>query len=345
MFGTQLMGSWTSLAAVDVTPAEWGVFGGIVAVLLAVDLWVHRGARHESRKWAIVWSIIWVVTGLAFTGYVWQRMGTDAAEEYLAAYLIEKSLSLDNLFVFLIIFRMLKIPRDHQRTALSWGVFGALVFRAIFVFVGAAAIERFHWVEYVFAAILIYAAWHAFREDPASDRKNKIVIWLERHLAMGAEPEKPKFLLHEGGKWKATPLLIAVLALELTDILFAIDSVPAAFSVTRNEFIIYSSNVFAILGLRSLYIVLAATIGNLRYLHYGLAGVLAFAGIKMILPERLEIPPLASVAIIVVIIGGSVLASLWGRKRAADSPGAGQAVSPPDHSAGGDWRRPSGAPM
>ena len=296
---------------------EWLVFGGIVAALLGVDLFVHRGARAESRKWALVWSVIWVATGLAFTGYVWHRLGGRAAEEYLAAYLIEKSLSLDNLFMFLIIFRMLGIPQGHQRTALSWGVFGALVFRALFVLLGATALERWHWVEYVFAALLLYAAWHAFREDPASERKNKVVLWLERHLAMGAEPEQPKFLLHEGGKWKATPLLVAVLALELTDILFAIDSVPAAFALTRNEFIIYSSNVFAILGLRSLYIVLAHTIADLRHLHYGLAGVLAFAAVKMLLPESLEIPPLASVGVIVAIIGAAVWASLGGRRRSA----------------------------
>ena len=301
----------------QVTAWEWLVFSGIVAVLLAVDLFIHRGARAESRKWAIVWSVIWVLTGLAFTGHIWHRMGGRAAEEYLAAYLIEKSLSLDNLFVFLIIFRMLAIPQDHQRTALSWGVFGALVFRAVFVFLGAAALEHWHWVEYLFAAILLYAAWHAFREDPARDQKNRLVLWLERHLAMGAEPERPRFVVTENGRRKATPLLIAVIALELTDILFAIDSVPAAFSVSRNQFIIYSSNVFAILGLRSLYIVLAHTIANLRHLHYGLAAVLAFAAIKMLLPESVEIPPLASVAIIVALIGGAVGASLWATRQAA----------------------------
>ena len=301
----------------DIAPVEWLVFGGIVAFLLAVDLFVHRGARHDSRRWAVVWTVIWVAAGLAFTGYVWQRLGVRAAEEYLAAYLIEKSLSLDNLFVFLIIFRMLAVPRDHQRTALSWGIFGALIFRAIFVFLGAAALQQWHWVEYVFAAILLYAAWHAFREDPAVERKNALVLWLERHLAVGVEPEKPKFLVVQQGRRKATPLLVAVIALELTDILFAVDSVPAAFAVSRNEFVIYSSNVFAILGLRSLYIVLAHTIGGLRYLHYGLAAILAFAAVKMLLPEEWEIPPMASVAIILLLMGTAVVASLWLAPRGA----------------------------
>jgi tellurite resistance protein TerC len=295
----------------EVAAWEWAVFGGIVAGLLAVDLFVHRGARAESRPWAIVWTIIWVVTGLAFTGYIWQRMGSRAAEEYLAAYLIEKSLSLDNLFVFLVIFRMLNIPQEHQRTALSWGVFGALVFRAVFVFLGARALQQWAWIEYVFAAILLYAAWHAFREDPAREQRSRLVLWLERRLAVGHEPQRPRFVVVEAGRRKATPLLVAVIALELTDILFAIDSVPAAFSVTRNEFIIYSSNVFAILGLRSLYIVLAHTISSLRYLHYGLTGILAFAAIKMLLPHELEIPPLASVAIILAMLGVAVGASLW----------------------------------
>jgi tellurite resistance protein TerC len=303
----------------EVAAWEWAVFGGIVALLVGIDLFVHRGARAESRRWAIIWTGIWVVTGLAFTGYVWQRMGGRAAEEYLAAYLIEKSLSLDNLFVFLIIFRMLAIPREHQRTALSWGVFGALVFRAAFVFLGARALEQWAWVEYIFAAILLFAAWHAWREDPAREQRNRLVLWLERHLAVGHEPERPKFLVREGGRRKATPLLVAVIALELTDILFAIDSVPAAFAITRNEFIIYSSNVFAILGLRSLYIVLAHTIATLRHLHYGLAGILAFAATKMLLPHSLEVSPLASVGIILAILAASVWASLRVRPPSAEA--------------------------
>jgi tellurite resistance protein TerC len=212
---------------------------------------------------------------------------------------------------------MMKIPQAHQRVALTWGVLGALVFRAIFVFLGIEVLHRWGWVEYIFAALLIYAAFRAVREDPGDvSEDNKLVAWLVRHLPVSGPQEEPHFVVREEGLLKATPLLIAVLGLEATDILFAIDSVPAAFSVTRDEFIIYSSNVFAILGLRSLYIVLAHTIAELRYLHYGLAAVLAFAGGKMLLGKAgYEVPPLVSVGLIVAAIGLAALASVVARSR------------------------------
>jgi len=258
---------------------EWTAFGVIVAVFLAADLLAHRKHQVDSTRRAAIWSVLAISIGLGFCVYVWWNHGAKPAQEYLAAYLLEESLSLDNLFVFLIVFRMMRIPKDHQRVALTWGILGALVFRAIFVFLGVKVLESWAWVEYIFAALLIYAAFRAVREDPSdTEEDNKLVAWLSRHLPVSGPQKEPHFLVREAGKLKATPLLIAVIGLELTDIMFAIDSVPAAFSVTRDEFLIYSSNVFAILGLRSLYIVLAHTIAELKYLHYGLAGVLAFAG-------------------------------------------------------------------
>lgn len=305
----------------------WAAFGVLLLVLLAIDLAAHWGGRGESRGWATFWAVVWVAAGLAFNAFVWVAFGRRAGEEYLAAYLIEKSLSLDNLFVFLLIFGSLGIPPEHQRKALSWGIFGALVFRGLFVFLGAEAVERWAWVEYVFAGILLVAAVHAFREDPEQVKESKLVRWLSRHLPVVPDHSRRFFVRQEGG-WKVTPLLVAVLALELTDVLFAVDSVPAAFAVTHDRFILYSSNAFAILGLRSLYIILAGAIAGLRYLHYGLAGVLVFAAAKMLAGDWVPVPPLASVAVIVGIVGLAVVASLL-HPRGRAKP---QAAPETDHS-------------
>ncbi|MDQ3331370.1 MAG: TerC/Alx family metal homeostasis membrane protein [Planctomycetota bacterium] len=296
---------------------EWASFAAVVALFVGADLFAHRGNRPENRRRAVAWVVLTIIVGLGFGGYVWAKLGPQAAQEYLAAYLLEESLSLDDLFVFLIIFRMTQIPKAHQRVALSWGILGALVFRGIFIFLGIEVLHRWAWIEYVFALLLLYAAWHSLREDPGdSTEDNKLVAWLTRHLPVSRPQGEARFVVREAGRLKATPLLVAILALEASDLLFAIDSVPAAFSVTRNEFLIYSSNVFAILGLRSLYVVLAHTIAELRYLHYGLAAVLAFAGAKILAAKGdLTIEPLASVAVIVLLIGVAVVASLLANRR------------------------------
>lgn len=301
---------------------EWVAFGCVVLAFLAVDLFLHRGDHHENRKRAIIWSIITILVGLAYGLHVWYALGRRSGEEYLAAYILEKSLSLDNLFVFLIIFRIMKIPTDHQRVALSWGIFGALVFRAIFIFLGLEIIHRWAWVEYIFAVMLLYAAWHALREQH-DDCANEhwLVTWLMKHLPVSQKQEHPRFFVKEMGAWKVTPLLVAVFALEASDVMFAIDSVPAAFAVTSDPYLIYTSNVFAILGLRSLYIVLAHTVARLRYLHYGLAGVLALAGTKMLLRKGgVEIEPLVASALTVGVISLAVIASLLVPRRHLSAP-------------------------
>ncbi len=304
---------------------EWIVFGIAVLLMLAIDIFVHRGEHAESRSRALLWTVIWVAAGLLFNVFVWIDRGGQAAQEYLASYLIEKSLSLDNLFVFLIIFKTLRIPTTHQRKALSWGIFGALVFRAIFIYLGAEALHRWAWVEYIFAVLLLYAAWHAFREDPAQEEESKLVEWLAHNLPVSRPTAHAHFFTRVNGKFLMTPLMVAVIGLELTDVMFAIDSVPAAFSVVpRSEnqlFIIYTSNVFAILGLRSLYIAMAATLGELRYLHYGLAAVLAFAAFKMMVPsDVLHIPPMVSVGIILACIGIAIWTSVRARKPLEPTP-------------------------
>jgi len=302
----------------NVPPLMWLAFWAAVLVLLAVDLLAHRGRHGQSHRSALVWSGIWITTGLLFDVLVWHVLGPRAGQEYLAAYFIEKSLSLDNVFVFLVIFRGLAVPARLQHHVLFLGIFGALVFRALFIFLGAAAMERWGWVSYVFGAILLATAWRVLREDPAQQSDNKAVRWLARRLPVTPELHGKSFIVRlANGRRVATPLLLALLGLELTDIVFAVDSVPAAFAITHQTFVLYSANAFAILGLRALYLVLSGAVGKMRYLHYGLAGVLAFAGLKMVLEPWLHIPPIASVLVIVALITAAVWASQRARRREA----------------------------
>jgi tellurite resistance protein TerC len=293
---------------------EWGIFGVLVVVMIAIDLVSHRHTHDESKKAAFIWSGVWIAVGLAFAVFVGIRHGGGPANEYLGAYLLEKSLSLDNLFVFLVIFSSLQVPPDSQRRVLFWGIFGALLFRALFIFLGIEALEHWHWVVYVFGAILLISAWRIAQKHPHEAGDDKVVRWLGKHLPVTPQFHGSHFIARVGGRWMATPLLLALLAIEVTDVAFAIDSVPAALAVSREPFIVYTSNVFAILGLRALYVALAQSVADLRYLHWGLAAVLAFAGLKMILAEWVKIPPLLSVAIIIACIGLSVWASLRARK-------------------------------
>lgn len=296
----------------------WIVFGITVLVLLAVDLFTHRGEHGTSRKAAITWSAVWVGVGLAFGVFVWAVLGGHAAGEYFAAYLIEKSLSVDNLFVFLLIFQTLAIPTHQQHRVLVWGIFGALVFRALFIFLGVRALERIDWMVYVFAAVLLFASFRIVRQDPREHTESRIVHWLSRHLPVTHEIHEHRFISKVDGRTVATPLLIAVLALETTDVMFAVDSIPAALAVTRDEFLVYSSNAFAILGLRALYLVMADLVANLRYLHFGLGAVLAFAAFKLLTADVLHVPPWLSIAIIVVLLGSAVVASVIHRKRSGE---------------------------
>lgn len=288
----------------------WIGFGITLCVLLAIDLFTHRGGLHRSRRNDIVWSVVWVGVGFGFTFFVWSLMGGEAAKEYLAAWLIEKSLSLDNLFVFLLIFQTLRIPLENQRRALLWGILGALFFRAIFIFLGVAAIERWEWIKYLFGALLFFAALRTLREPPHEVVENRLVAWLSRHLPVSNDHNSARLFVTENGRRLMTPLLVAIIGLEFSDILFAIDSVPAALSVTRREFLVYSSNAFAILGLRSLYVVMVASLEKVRYLHFGLATVLAFAGFKLVTHDWVPVPPLLSVAIIVGVLTVTVVASV-----------------------------------
>jgi tellurite resistance protein TerC len=318
----------------------WALLAAIVCVSISIDLFAHRGDHVDSRRRALAWSAGWIALALGFNVFVAYRFGVDAGEQFLAAYLLEKSLSVDNLFVFLLVFSALRIPVTEQRRVLTWGIAGAILTRGVLIFVGAAAVQRWHSLLWVFGAILIIAAVKLLREaQPASQPASgsRLLRWLERHVPWTPQLDGHHFVTRRKGRLVATPLLLALIAIELTDIVFAIDSVPAAFAVTEEPFLIYSSNLFAILGLRALYIVLAGALAELRYLRYGLAAVLAFAGGKLLLGSWLKVPPLASVGVIAACIGVAVAASVYANRRdrrklrvaAARSAGERECPAPP----------------
>lgn len=296
------------------SPLGWAAFGAVVLCLLAVDLFSHRGQRGISRRSAIVWSLVWVSTALAFNAFIWATMGAEPAEEFFAAWLLEKSLSVDNLFVFLVLFASLGIPREQQRRVLSWGIFGALVTRALFIGVGAVAIQRWHGILYAFGALLIFAGLKMLRAEKR-EGEGRLLGFLRARLPLTRELHGEHFVVRERGRLVGTPLLLALVAVELTDVFFAVDSIPAAFAVTESPFIVYSSNVFAILGLRALYSLLSDALSRLRYLRHGLAAVLCFAGVKMLAARWIHLPPLASIGVIVACVAGAVVASLIANRR------------------------------
>ena len=311
-----------------VIPAwAWGLLAGVMLLLIAIDLFAHRGDRLDSRRGAVVWSVVWVCVAVLFGGGVAAVFGAAAAEQYFAAYLLEKSLSVDNLFLFLVVFTALRIPAAEQRRVLTWGIVGALVTRGLFIGVGAAALHRWHEITYVFGGILVVTALHMLR--PSDGTSQRLLPWLERHLPWTQERAGHHFVVRRDGRWLATPLLLALIAIELTDVVFALDSIPAAFAVSEEPFIVYSSNVFAVLGLRALYVVLAGAIAELRYLRFGLSAVLGFAGAKLLVAPWIAIAPLVSVAVIGAMIGVAVAASLIAARRERGAPR--RAPSLPDH--------------
>jgi tellurite resistance protein TerC len=232
---------------------------------------------------------------------------------------MEKALSLDNLFVFYVIFAGLSIPKEEQHHVLFWGVLGAVVFRGLFIFLGVSALEHWEWVTYVFAAILLYAAWKSFREDPAQMDEGPLVSWLSKRFPVSKQSGGGHFFVSTASGRAATPLFLALVSIELADVMFAVDSIPAALSITHDTFLVYSSNIFAILGLRALYLCVAEQMSQLRYLHYGLSAVLAFAGLKILSQEWFEVPPLVSMGVVVGVIAVAIVASLHARRQQGPS--------------------------
>ena len=292
--------------------SDWAVFWLVVAIALAIDLAV---AKKSSRRGAALWSAVWVGLGLAFGAFIWLRQGSDAGITYLTAYLLEKSLSVDNLFVFILIFSVTGIPAALQPRALFWGIVGALLMRAALIGAGVELLERFHWAVYPLAALLGYAALRMLTGEEAQARyveKGCAVCtsWVARIVPIESRLDGSRFLVRRGGRLMATPLLVALAMIESTDLIFAVDSIPAVLAVTRDPFLVYTSNVFALLGLRSLYFLVADAIRTLRFLRPGLALMLLLAAGKLVVGDAFHLPPLVSLAAIVVIFGVAILASL-----------------------------------
>jgi tellurite resistance protein TerC len=291
----------------------WGAFVGLILALLALDLFVfHREAHEVSFREATKFSIFWIALGLAFGGLIFMWMGPEAGGEYLAGYLIEKSLAVDNIFVFALIFGYFAVPAKYQHRVLFWGVVGALVFRAIFIAGGAALLENFHWMIYVFGGFLVFTGIRMglHRDQEMHPERNPALRIFKRIVPTTDTYHGQRFTIRQAGRRMATPLLAVLVLIETSDIIFAVDSIPAIFAVTDDPFLVFTSNAFAILGLRALYFMLAGMIERFVYLKIGLAAVLVFVGTKMLLADVAKIPIWASLLIIATMIGVSIVASL-----------------------------------
>ncbi|HTG36159.1 MAG TPA: TerC family protein [Thermoanaerobaculia bacterium] len=298
----------------------WIGFNLFILVLLALDLGVfHRKSHAVSLKEAGIWSAVWVGLSLAFTAGLYAFRGADPALQFLTGYLIEKSLSVDNIFVFALIFGYFAVPAAYQHRVLYWGILGALVLRAAFIFAGSVLIAEFHWVIYLFGAFLILTgirmALH--RGEEIHPERNPVLRLARRLLPVTSDYRGDRLFVREGGRGLATPLFLVLLLIESTDLVFAVDSIPAVFAVTQDPFIVYTSNVFAILGLRSLYFLLAGVIGKFYYLKLGLSSVLVFVGGKMTLADLYKIPSPVSLAVIAALLAAAVGASLVKSRRDA----------------------------
>ncbi len=315
----------------------WIVFGVTVVVMLALDLGVFHRRSHEVKlKEALIWSAVWIGIALLFNFGVYLERGPHTALEFLTAYLIEKSLSIDNLFVFLLIFSYFRVPRQYEHKVLFWGIIGALVMRAIFIVLGITLIRTFHWITYFFGAILIVAGIRmAFGKGKEIRPERNLVLRVFRKFVPVTQTfVGGKFFSRETGRAIATPLFITVLVVESTDVVFAVDSIPAVLAITLDPFVVYTSNVFAILGLRALYFALAAIMKLFQHLHYGLSVVLVFIGVKMLIADLYKIPTSISLGVVAAILTVSIITSLLQPKNKVLSP------APEDPSRGG--KKPGG---
>ena len=297
----------------------WVLFNLFVVAMLVLDLGVfHRRTHAVKFREAMTWSVMWIALAAAFALLVYFWHGRAASLEFVTGYVIELSLSVDNLFVFLLIFRYFKVAGEHQHKVLFWGILGALVMRAIFILLGVGLIRKFHWIVYVFGALLVYSGIKLFFQENAEihPEKNPVLRLVRKLLPVTDDYHGGKFFIRRAGLY-ATPLLIVLVVVETTDVLFAVDSIPAILAITLNAFIVYTSNVFAILGLRSMYFALAGMMEMFRYLHYGLSLVLIFVGGKMLASHYYQLPTEYALGIVGLILVVSVLASVARPKKAA----------------------------
>ena len=290
----------------------WVLFNLFVLGMLVLDLgFLQRPGHAVKFREALAWSATWIVLACAFAVLVYFRYGHATAVEFVTGYVIELSLSVDNLFIFLLIFRYFRVAPDHQHKVLFWGIVGALVMRAIFIVVGITLIRRFHWITYIFGAVLVYSGIKLFGQDDAGiePENNPVLRLFRRWVPVTEDYEADKFVVRRMGLY-ATPLLAVLVVVETTDLLFATDSIPAVLAITLKPFIVYTSNVFAVLGLRSLYFVLAGMMELFHYLHYGLSVVLIFIGAKMLASDYYQIPTGVALGVVAGVLLVSVLASL-----------------------------------
>jgi tellurite resistance protein TerC len=300
----------------------WILFNVFVAVMLVLDLFVfHRRSAALSMKQALGWSAFWISLAAIFAVLLGTWQGKTAALEFSTGYVIELSLSADNLFIFLMVFRYFHLPQEEQHHVLFWGIIGAIVMRAIFIFAGVGLIHRFHWIIYGFGALLVVTGIRMiFRHgEQVHPERNPLVRAFRRFFPVTQNYEDGKFFVRRD-RICATPLLLVLIVIETTDLLFAVDSIPAVLSITLNSFIVYTSNIFAILGLRSLFFALSSLLNIFEYLHYGISCVLVFVGMKMILSHSYPIRTEVSLAVVATILLVTIVASLWKRKRVDEAP-------------------------
>jgi tellurite resistance protein TerC len=291
----------------------WILFNAFVLLMLALDLGVfHRKTHEVSIKEALTWTLIWVSLALVFNTIIFYWRGRQQALEFFTGYLVEKALSIDNIFVFIMIFTYFQIPFKYQHKVLFWGILGALLMRVLFIFAGVALIEKFHFTIYIFGALLIYTGYKMFYHNNVKIEpdKNPLIRFIKKFMPVTPHLHEDNFLIKLDGKRYATPLFLVLILIETTDLIFAVDSIPAILAITQDQFIVYTSNVFAILGLRSLYFALAGVVHRFWLLSFGLAIVLVFVGIKMLLIDLYKIPIEWSLIFIATIITGSIFLSL-----------------------------------
>jgi tellurite resistance protein TerC len=308
------------------TVLVWGGFVLFVLAMLAIDLGIfHRKSHTVSIKEASIWVIVWITCATIFGIGLWLRNGSEQALAFAAGYVIEYSLSMDNIFVFVLIFTYFAVPAAYQHRVLFWGIIGALIMRGIMIAAGAALIKQFHWIIYIFGAFLVFTGIRMAFHDNAEihPEQNPLIRLARRVMPVTKDYEGEHFFVRHGGKLFATPLFLVLLMVESTDLIFAVDSIPAIFAVTTDPFIVFTSNVFAILGLRSLYFVLAGAVDKFHYLKIGLSVVLTFVGIKMLASEWYKMPTAVSLLVILLVLGTSVVASLIRARRLEASEGHG----------------------
>lgn len=303
----------------DVPVFWWVAFNAFVIVMLSLDLGVfHRKAHTVSIKEALLWSAVWITLALAFNTWVYFEMGWLKATEFFTGYVVEKSLSVDNLFIIAVLFTFFGVPAIYQHKILFWGIFGALVMRALMIAAGAALLTNFAWITYVFAGILFFTGIKMLvGTDEAIDFEKNITIRLLRKvMPLTKDFHGDKFFVKQGAKWAATPMFAVLICVEFTDLIFAVDSIPAIFSITQDTFIVYTSNVFAILGLRSLYFALSGILPYFHFLKYGLGVILCFVGAKMALAHTTwKLDSMVSLGVITGILAITILASILHRRR------------------------------